>query len=78
VELDFLRRHFPSLPSYDRFIALKHCLLVPRLMFFANRSRKETRSYYMDSIALPVCYNRHITPHKVFEGWRRAARPALG
>lgn len=37
VALVFLKRCFPGLPSYERFIALKPRILVPLTMFFASR-----------------------------------------
>jgi Transposase DDE domain len=78
VALDFLRRHFPGLPSYDRFIAFKHFLLMPRLMFFADRSGKSTRSYYMDSIALPVCHNRRHYAAQGFRGLAARGKTSMG
>jgi hypothetical protein len=46
VALVLLKRHFPGLPSYDRFIALKPRIFVPLIMFFASRSGKKTGIYY--------------------------------
>jgi hypothetical protein len=73
-----LKRHFPGLPSYDRFIALTPRVLVPLTMFFASRSGKKTGIYYVDSTALPVCHNRRIARHKVFAGLAARGKTSLG
>jgi hypothetical protein len=78
VVLAFLKSAFPGLPSYERFIALKPRILVPLLMFFASRSGKKTGIYYVDSTALPVCHNRRIARHKVFEGLAARGQTSMG
>ena len=40
VVLTMLKPAFPSLPSYERFIALQPRIFIPLLMFLASRSGK--------------------------------------
>jgi hypothetical protein len=78
VVLAFLKPAFPGLPSYERFIAIKPRILVPLTMFFASRSGKKTGLYYVDSTALPVCHNKRIARHRVFEGLAARGKTSMG
>jgi len=63
-----LRRYFPAMPYYERFVALQQNVLIPLMCFLCSRLGHRTGIYYFDSIALAVCHNRCIGRHKTFAG----------
>ncbi len=65
-----LRKDFPILVSYERFVALTP-RVMPLLLAYMHLARmgKETGIYYADSKKLPVCDNRRINQNKVFRGY---------
>lgn len=70
--LKMLRPYFPGAPCYERFLTLTKRVWVLLAFFLASRMGRKTNIYYIDSTPLPVCHNRRIAKHKVFDG--RAAR----
>jgi transposase len=69
----YLRREFPTLISYARFVQRLPALLDPLAMFLHSRFGACTGIAFIDSTALSVCDNRRIHAHRVFDG-RGAAR----
>ena len=67
-----LRREFPTLVSYQRFIELMPSLLVPLLAYLHTQLGRCTGISFIDSTKLAVCHNARIRQHRVFDG--RAAR----
>ena len=65
---EVLRRYFPGMPCYERFVALQPNVLLPLLGFLLSRRGQRTGIYYIDSTALAVCHNRRIGRHKTFAG----------
>src|SRR5215470_3658815 len=64
---DLLRRYFPAMPCYERFVALQPSVLIPLLGFLRSHLGHRTGIYYIDSTALAVCHNRRIGRHKTFK-----------
>src|SRR5690242_3589494 len=58
---EVLRRYFPAMPCYERFVALQPRALVPLLGFLLSRRGHRTGIYYIDSTALAVFHNRRIS-----------------
>src|ERR1700748_1055230 len=46
--------------------------------FLAGRSGDKTGIDYIDSTPLPVCHNRRIAKHKVFEGLAERGKTSMG
>jgi hypothetical protein len=67
-----LRRDFPTLLSYQRFVELMPTLLVPLLAYLHTQLGRCTGISFIDSTSLTVCHNARIHQHRVFAG--RAAR----
>ncbi|MBV8357480.1 MAG: hypothetical protein JO189_06030 [Deltaproteobacteria bacterium] len=63
-----LRRYFPEMPCYERFVALQQSVLIPLLCFLLSRLGHRTGIYYIDSTALAVRHNRRISRHQTFKG----------
>lgn len=74
-----LRREFPGLISYNRFVELMQGALVP-LMVFLQRCRmgKVTGISFVDSTSLKVCNNRRIHNHKTFQGLAKRGKTSMG
>jgi hypothetical protein len=75
---EVLRRYFPDMPCYERFIALQKRVFVPLMFFMISRLGKKTGIYYVDSTALPVCHNRRIQRHKTFAGLAARGKTTMG
>ena len=64
----FMQNYFPNPVSYNRFVELMSCALLPMLIFTQGfRRGKPTGISFIDSTSLKVCHNRRIYSHKVFK-----------
>ncbi len=61
-----LRREFPHLPSYNRFVELMADVLQPIVAFMESRCGKSDGITCVDSTPLRVCQNIRIPRHKTF------------
>ena len=75
---EVLRRYFPKMPCYERFVTLQPNVLVPLLGFLLSRRGQRTGIYYIDSTALAVCHNRRIGRHKTFAGLAARGKTSMG
>lgn len=75
-----LLSYFPLLVSYNRFVELISAQLPLMWMFALYQCSKSERSgvYFADSKKLPVCDNRRIHSHKVFEGYAGRGKSSTG
>ncbi|GAB5518627.1 MAG: IS982 family transposase [Rhodothermales bacterium] len=64
----FLKRFFPQVVSYNRFIELMPRLILPLCVFLNTRKGRCSGIAFIDATALRVCHNRRISQHKVFDG----------
>ena len=62
----YLRREFPHLSSYSRFVERERDALIPLWGFVQTRRGDCTGISFVDSTALKVCQNLRIPRHKVF------------
>jgi hypothetical protein len=75
---EVLRRYFPGMPCYERFIALQQRAFPPLMAFLFSKLGKKTGIYYIDSTALPVCHNRRIGQHKTFTELAARGKTSMG
>jgi hypothetical protein len=75
---EVLRRYFPGMPCYERFVTLQPNVLLPLLGFLLSRRGQRTGIYYIDSTALAVCHNRRIGRHKTFAGLAARGKTSMG
>lgn len=75
---EVLRRYFPGMPCYERFVTLQKRAFVPLMFFMPSRMGTKTGIYYIDSTALPVCHNRRIQRHKTFAGLAARGKTTMG
>lgn len=71
--------YFPEAVSYNRFVELKKHVNIPLFIFMhLPNPEKHTGTYYIDSTKLPVCDNRRIYKHKVFDGIAQRGKTSMG
>ena len=74
-----LKKEFPGLVSYNRFVELMSGALVP-LVTYLQRCRfgNVTGISFIDSTTLRVCHNRRIHQHKTFKAIARRGKTSMG
>lgn len=75
-----LKTHFPKMPTYHRFLELMPRVAHKMCWFLQLNclSAAQTGTYFIDSKALPVCHNKRIHQHKVFEGIAARGKTSMG
>jgi hypothetical protein len=73
-----LRREFPTLVSYGRFVERMPRTLVPLGLYIQRCMGQCTGLSFIDSTALPVSHNRRIHAHRVFEGLAERGKTSMG
>jgi len=73
-----LHREFPNLVSYTRFVELMPLALWPLCLYLKTRFGPVTGISFIDATALPVCHNRRINRHKVFDGLAARGKTSMG
>ena len=74
-----LTREFPEQVSYNRFVELEEKVVLPMVMFLKTScTGKCTGITFIDSTRLPVCDNRRIHNHKVFDGIAERGKCTMG
>ena len=75
-----LKSYFPHQISYERFLCSLLKVLPGLYVFLKCCTLKSdsTGFYFIDSKQLPVCHNRRIHSHQVFEGFARRGKSSTG
>ena len=70
---------FPDLVSYNRFLELLPPI-APYFFGYTNlwEQGRHTQQYYIDSSHLPVCHNKRIDSHKVFNNLATGSKTTMG
>jgi len=63
----YLKKEFPELLSYNRFVALMPTVFVPLCSYLQSRKKKSNGISFIDSTPIIVCHNKRIHGHKVFK-----------
>lgn len=63
-----MKKEFPDLPSYSRFIELVPRALMPLYVYLKSLMGDCTGISFVDATKLSVCHNKRVNRHKVFEG----------
>ena len=71
-------KDFPNRVSYTRFVALQSRLFLPLQLLLHSLRGEETGLYFMDATSLPVCHNKRIKRHRVFDGMAKRGRTTMG
>jgi len=74
----FLRKDFPQLLSYSRFLEVMPNTLIPLCSYFASLKGKPTGIEFVDSTSISVCHNLRIPRHKTFDGIAKRGKGTMG
>ncbi len=73
-----LRKEFPNLLSYTRFLGVMSSVLVPLCAYFTHCKGKPTGIAFVDASSIKVCQNIRIPRHKVFDGIAQRGKSTMG
>lgn len=73
-----LRREFPALVSYNRFVELMKEAVVPLSVYLENCKGTVSGIAFVDSTSLAICHNRRINSHRVFDGVATRGQTSVG
>lgn len=76
--LKFLRKEFPKLISYSRFVYLMKSLFVPLFALILKNRGKITGIAFIDSTKIQICHNKRISRNKVFSGIAKRGKTTAG
>jgi hypothetical protein len=76
--LKFLRKEFPKLISYSRFVYLMKNLFVPLFAFLLHNRGKITGIAFIDSTKIQICHNKRIPRNKVFSSVAKRGKTTAG
>ncbi len=76
--LKYLQSEFPDLVSYNRFVELIPCALIPLICYLNTRKGSVTGISFIDATKIPVCHNVRALRHKVFKGFANWGKSSLG
>ena len=73
-----LRKDFPCLISYSRFVFLIKKLFVPLFAYLLYRRGKVTGIAFIDSTCIQVCHRKRIQRNKIFKGLAKRGKTSSG
>lgn len=73
-----LRREFPHLVSYNRFVELKADCLSPLVFFLHARLGRCTGISFVDATSIKVCHNLRIKANRVFKEIAKRGKTSTG
>ena len=76
--LKILKKDFPKLISYSRFVYLMKNLFVPLFAFLMHNRGKITGISFIDSTKIQICHNKRIPRNKVFSGCAKRGKTTAG
>ena len=73
-----LRKMFPTLLSYNRFVELIPSVFVPLCAYLQSRRRTSKGISFVDSTSIVVCHNKRIHGHQVFKDFAALGKTTKG
>lgn len=73
-----LQSEFPNLVSYQRFVEYIPLTFWSLALHLETRMGQVTGISFIDATSLPVCHNRRIPRHKVFDGLAARGKTSMG
>lgn len=73
-----LRKDFPELLSYTRFVSLIPQVLVPLCALLKSLQSTSSGISFIDSTPIAVCHNKRTGSHKVFAGLAKLGKSTKG
>lgn len=75
---EYLRKEFPKLVSYNRFVELIKTAFVPLCCFLNTKKGRVTGISFIDSTSIAICHNRRISSNRVFAGIAKRGKTSVG
>lgn len=77
--LKYMRKDFPDLVSYNRFVELIPSVLIPMVAFLKmKRLVKSDKITFIDSTKIAVCHNKRIPRNRVFKNIAKRGKSTMG
>lgn len=73
-----LKKEFPKLLSYTRFVEQMQSISVPLFFFLLSLPKSETGTYFIDSTVIKVCHIKREKQHKVFKDSAQKSKSTMG
>lgn len=73
-----MRKEFPKLISYSRFVSSMKNLFVPLFAYLLSRTGSMTGISFVDSTSIQVCNGKRIKKNKVFKGLAKVGKTSIG
>lgn len=73
-----LRKEFPKLVSYNRFVELMPSILLPLCFFIHVQNKNETGIYFIDSTTIDVCHVKRASSNRVFKNIAKKSKSSMG
>lgn len=73
-----LRKEFPKLISYSRFVYLTKMLCIPLFAYLLQRKGSLSGIAFVDSTSIAVCHNKRISRNRVFKGLAKRGKTTSG
>jgi len=75
----YLKKDFPKLVSYNRFIELRKKIVIPLLIFLVTRKLSSCTGFsIIDSFKLDACHIRRASSHKTLKGFAKKGKTSVG
>jgi len=74
----YLRKSFPKLPSYQRFVELKKGIPFPLYCYLQTCMGQTTGISFVDSTSIEVCHIKRVSRHKVFKSIAKKGKTSVG
>jgi hypothetical protein len=69
---------FPNIVSYNRFVELMRCAIIPLTYFLKIRFGYNTGIAFIDSTKIVVCHNKRINSNRVFKNLAARGKSTMG
>lgn len=73
-----LKKEFPKLLSYNRFIELMPSILIPMCAFIQAQIKTQTGIYFVDATTIDVCHVKRASSNRVFKGIAKKGKSSMG
>jgi hypothetical protein len=76
---EYLKRDFPGLVSYNRFIELRKTIVMPMLIFLCTRKLGFCSGIsFIDSFKLEACHVKRSSSHKTLQSIAKKGKTSMG
>ena len=73
-----LRKEFPDLVSYNRFVELMPSILLPLCFFIRAQNKNNIGIYFIDSTTIDVCHIKRASSNRVFKHIAKKSKSSMG